>query len=218
MHTPPDDDDDEDDDQDDDEAPDRNLKRNQDDDECDEDDDDCEFMETYSKVTGNRRRDMIQNAKCDDPLPLPGETPTRTRTKRERQSITRNLLGTVDSGDDVLPQQSCLLHNYAGSQEAFQAVINAQIGFGNRDDNRGPGGQPKMHSWDNAPGGASVEQGGIKLGVTSGQPTFGDRIDPRTMTPAEFLAEAMQEDAITKWNRKRLGIPETDNRLTGGTR
>jgi hypothetical protein len=46
--------------------------------------------------------------------------------------------------------------------------------------------------------------------MTAGNPAFGDRIDPRQMTPEELLAEILEEDFLTRENRKRKGLPESD--------
>jgi hypothetical protein len=67
----------------------------------------------------------------------------------------------------------------------------------------------KMHSWDGGVGG-SVEKGGVRLGVTAGNPQYGDRINSRTITPDELLDEVLRHDEVTKENRRRQGLPDTD--------
>jgi hypothetical protein len=203
MHaagTPPDD---EDEDDDDDEAPNRNRRvaSNEEDDECDEDDEECQ----YEEMTSNRSR-MILNARRDDPLPVPETFPSSPGPARRR--VTANLSRTASRGD-TLDIPSCILSNYAGSREAFRAVVNAQGGFRNEGDQRGPGGQPKLHSWDGGIFG-SVEQGGVRLGATAGDPSFGDRIQPRNLSPEELLDEIMRHDEVTAENRRRQGLPDGD--------
>jgi hypothetical protein len=151
------------------------------------DDDESDDDEMEEELTGN----MVHNYAGADPLPQPDSglfsAPSPRRFRPERNVRPATLGDTLDTPEVIL-------HN---------------IGFGNELDKRGAGGQPKMHSWDGGLQG-SVEKGDVNLGTTVGNPQFGDRITPRTMTPEEFLEEALAHDSVTRENRRRQGLPDED--------
>jgi hypothetical protein len=155
--------------------------------ENDDDEDDDEDME--EELTGN----LTMNYGGDDPLPQPGLIASLSSPPVRNRRGTGGSSSVVSMGD-TLDTPTVILHN---------------IGFGNALDERGAGSQAKMHSWDGGLGG-SVEKGGVNLGRTAGNPQFGDRIDPRTMTPEEFLEEALRHDEVNRENRRRQGLPEGD--------
>jgi len=139
---------------------------------------------------------LVVNEASDDVLDLPEVIHSSRPAGR---GLTVNLRGTVEEDDDCLPlPEPAVLYNYACDAEAARAVFNAQAS------------QPPLHSWDGGVAG-SVEQGGVRLGTTAGNPQYGDRIDPKRMTPEEMLEYVGAHDFLTRENRKRMGLdPESD--------
>jgi hypothetical protein len=119
------------------------------------------------------------------------------------RSLTVNLRGTVEADDDCLAlPEPVVLYNYACSPEAARAVFNAQKLGPNETDTGNP-----RHSWDRSQG----EPGGVNLGTTAGNIPFAeDRRDPAHMTPEELLEFIGAHDELTRVNRKRMGLPDSD--------